>query len=102
MAADLRSGDWEDEDFRSQLKGRLGPADETLDNWLFAAQDLNETLRIVIERFRLPPESVRRTSATPSGMYTVHKYIYLFRYIYAHSYSRPGEAPLLQKDSIHV
>ena len=56
MMADLQSDEWNDEDFRSQLKGRMRPADETLDNWLSVAQELNETLRKVIEKFKLPSQ----------------------------------------------
>lgn len=59
MMTDHRSNLWGDEHFRSQLKGRLRPADETLDVWLRVAKELMETLENVIEKFKLPQESSR-------------------------------------------
>lgn len=58
MMADLQGAEWDDEDFQLQLKGRLRPAYETLDNWLFLAQELHQTLRIVTEQFKLPSQEV--------------------------------------------
>jgi len=56
MKADLHSAEWDDEDFRSQLKARLGPAKETLDIWLYVAEQLKEALCTVCEKFQvLPP-----------------------------------------------
>jgi len=51
-SADPKSPEWEDKHFRSQLKARLGPAEETLDNWLYVAMQLNETLRMVCKKFQ--------------------------------------------------
>ena len=59
MKANLTSAEWDDEHFRSELKARIGPAEETLDNWLDVAEQLNETLCSVCEKFKLsPPEKV--------------------------------------------
>ena len=65
MMADLQCDEWDDEDFRSQLKGRLRPADETLDNWLGTANELNENLKTVIERFKLPQRSIQQVHPPP-------------------------------------
>jgi len=56
MTADIAGAEWNDEDFRSQLKSRLGPAKETLDNWLYVASQLNEALCTVGEKFKLPSQ----------------------------------------------
>ncbi|KAF8418440.1 hypothetical protein EV426DRAFT_511018, partial [Tirmania nivea] len=53
MKADLTSPEWDDEGFQAQLKARLRPAEGTLDSWLGVAEQLNETLCEVCEKFRL-------------------------------------------------
>ena len=54
MMADLNSIEWKDKNFRTYLKGRLRPAKDTLDNWLSVAKQLNDTLKAVAEKFKLP------------------------------------------------
>ncbi|RPB19133.1 hypothetical protein L211DRAFT_664238 [Terfezia boudieri ATCC MYA-4762] len=60
MKNDLKSAEWNDKDFRSRLKLRIGLAEETLDNLLYVAEQLNETLRTVCEKFKLSPEKNKK------------------------------------------
>jgi len=60
MMADPRADEWSDKSFKRQLKGRLGPADETLENWLLIATQLKEILVTVAEKFQLPQNSGKK------------------------------------------
>jgi len=77
MKTDLQGDGWNDEDFRSQLKAQMGPAEETLDNWLYVAKQLNETLSTVCEKFKLSPEQEKKV-LPPVLQYMCTLYIALF------------------------
>jgi len=58
MKTNLQGDEWNDKDFRSKLKAEMGSVEETLDNWLYVAKQLNETLSTVCEKFKLSPGQV--------------------------------------------
>ena len=60
MIADPGAAEWNDTCFKQQLKSRLGPADDTLENWLLIATQLKETLVTVAEKFQLPQNSGKK------------------------------------------
>ena len=72
LSTDPNSADWDNEDFRSQVRVRLGPVGRTLDNWLYVAQQLNETLDTVYERFKVGQEK----KVLPPYMYPIHRTLY--------------------------
>ena len=84
LKADLTSAKWDDEHFRSELKARMGPAEETLDNWLDVAEQLKETLYTVCEKFKLSPQEQERkvlppspvVSNAPEYMYSIHRVLH--------------------------
>jgi len=61
---DPTSAEWDNEDLLSQLKAQMG---QTLDSWLGVAKELNGTLRIVCEKFKLPSEK----KVPPRPVYTL-------------------------------
>ena len=67
MKGDPTSAEWDNEDFRSQLKAQMGPAEKTLDNWLGVAKKLNETLRTVCARFKLSLQEHENEVLPPSA-----------------------------------
>ena len=66
MKTGLKCDAWNDKDSRSQPKARMGPAEETLDNWLDVAEQLNETLYTVCEKFKLSPEEQEKKVLPPA------------------------------------
>jgi len=74
MKNDLTSAEWDNKDFRSQLKAKMGPAEQTLDSWLGVAKKLNETLDIVCERFKLSLQEHENEVLPPSISHIYYVY----------------------------